>query len=503
MIPVKPSNNQQNCNPISSNCVTWQGPDIACISLQKGDTISDVTYKLAVELCDLLDQTDLNSFDLSCFDPICPKPENFHDLVQFIIDKLCTLNNCCSGTTSVAFSSTAKSLSVASAQTSGTCPDCTITIAPCFHYTDNFGNNITTMNIADYAAAIGTKVCTLATQYAGLQTTVSTQGQRITSLETWVNNYTPVVPSALSSCLYPNTSIQVTAFCQALEQEYCSLRNATGTPVSILTAISRQCADLDNLPKLFGSGLMSGIPGWTLQSNYTTAADAINNLWLTVCDLRAAVDNILNTCCNDSLTCTSTDVYFGTITLATGTLSVPLIGSTNFGAYDCPSGGTFVVKDKYNNVSTTNNPTVIGNLNSGSITLILGTTPLQTWTDLDITLNYCIENTNGIACTGTATGTFLNPAMTPTLTLDPLTTPGTVYYQFTNPATAVSAIFYVQIYDATETSLLNSVTHLNDVSDPLIGQFDSLIAGTEYKVRIGTQIGTYVRFGSFQSVSAT
>jgi hypothetical protein len=85
MIPVKPSNNQQNCNPISSNCVTWQGPDIACINLQKGDTVSDVTYKLAVELCDLLDQTNLNSFDLSCFDPVCPKPENFHDLVQFII----------------------------------------------------------------------------------------------------------------------------------------------------------------------------------------------------------------------------------------------------------------------------------------------------------------------------------------------------------------------------------------------------------------------------------
>jgi hypothetical protein len=504
MIPVKPSNNQQNCNPISSNCVTWQGPDIACINLQKGDTISDVTYKLAVELCDLLDQTNLDSFDLTCFDPICPKPENFHDLVQFIIDKLCTLNNCCSGTTPATFSSTAKSLSVASAQTSGTCPDCIITIASCFHYTDQFGNNITTMNIADYAAAIGAKVCTLATQYAGLQTTVSSQGQRITSLETWVNNYSPTIPTALSSCLYPNTVLQVTSFCQSLEQEYCNLRNATGTPTSLITAISRQCDNLDNLPKLYGAGLMGMTPGWVLQSNYASAADAINNLWLTVCDLRAAVDNILNTCCNDSLTCNSTSVSFGTITIATSTLSVPLLGTTSVGAVDCTSGIALNVSDKFGNTYTLSPvPAVVANLNGSPINVNLAATAVQYWSDLDVSLTYCIENTNNIACTGTVTSIYLNPGMTPTIILDPLTTPGTIYYTFANPATAVSAIFYVQLFDATETILLNMITYVNDTTVTLLGQFDSLTASVEYKVRIGTQIGTYVRYGAFQSVIAT
>jgi hypothetical protein len=29
-------------NPISSHCVIWQGPDLACIKLCKGDTVSDV-----------------------------------------------------------------------------------------------------------------------------------------------------------------------------------------------------------------------------------------------------------------------------------------------------------------------------------------------------------------------------------------------------------------------------------------------------------------------------
>jgi hypothetical protein len=496
MLPIKPGNNQENCNPISSNCVTWQGPDISCINLYKGDTVSDVTYKLALELCDLLAQTSLDSFDLSCFDPICPKPENFHDLVQFIIDKLCTLNNCCSGATPVAFSTAASTMS---AQTTGTCPDCTITIASCFYYTDQFGNNITTMNIADYAAAIGTKVCTLSTQYAALQATVGQQGQRITNLETAFANFNVPIPTVLSNCLYPNSSIQVNVFCQSLEQAFCDLRTATGQPTSIIAAIQQQCANLDNLPRLSGSGLMGMIPGWTLQSNYSTAADAINNLWLTVCDIRAAVDNILNTCCNDSLTCNTTSVSIGTVSLATLNLDIPLQGTVNPGAVDCVSGISLNIVDKYGTVYTPSAPAVVSNLNGSPITISLATSSLQTWSDFDITLNYCIENTNQIACTGSATTTFLNPDMTPTLSLGVLSL-ATIDYSFTNPATSVGAAFFIQLYDSTQTVLLATSSHLNDTTTPLIGSFTGLGSGIQYQVRIGTQIGTYIRYGSFQSI---
>ena len=89
-IPIQPSDTQAGCNPVSSNCVIWQGPDIPCITLCRGDSISDVTYKVATELCTLVDQLDITGFDVSCFPPICPKPENIHDLIQFIIDQLCT-----------------------------------------------------------------------------------------------------------------------------------------------------------------------------------------------------------------------------------------------------------------------------------------------------------------------------------------------------------------------------------------------------------------------------
>ena len=33
------------CSPIASNCVVWTGPNIPCINLCKGDTVSDVVFK--------------------------------------------------------------------------------------------------------------------------------------------------------------------------------------------------------------------------------------------------------------------------------------------------------------------------------------------------------------------------------------------------------------------------------------------------------------------------
>ena len=69
---MKPLNiNKAGCTNMSSNCVIWEGPDIPCINLCKGDSITDVIYKLATELCKLLDIVDLSTYDLKCFNHLC------------------------------------------------------------------------------------------------------------------------------------------------------------------------------------------------------------------------------------------------------------------------------------------------------------------------------------------------------------------------------------------------------------------------------------------------
>jgi hypothetical protein len=87
---MKPLNYDNSpCSPISSNCVIWQGPDLHCIKLCTGDTVSDVIANLATELCTVMDQLSITNYDLSCFDLVGCKPETFQELLQFLIEQIC------------------------------------------------------------------------------------------------------------------------------------------------------------------------------------------------------------------------------------------------------------------------------------------------------------------------------------------------------------------------------------------------------------------------------
>jgi len=78
------------CTPTSSNCIIWQGPDIECIDLCHGDTVTDVIFKLACLLCQLKSDLSVESYDLTCLDlDVCDVPTSYKELLQLIIEKLC------------------------------------------------------------------------------------------------------------------------------------------------------------------------------------------------------------------------------------------------------------------------------------------------------------------------------------------------------------------------------------------------------------------------------
>mgnify|MGYP003670327522 FL=1 len=80
---MKPLNlDNSPCSPISSNCVVWQGPDISCINLCTGDTVSDVVSAMAKELCTILDSLKVTNYDLTCFNSTACGPEDFNALIQ-------------------------------------------------------------------------------------------------------------------------------------------------------------------------------------------------------------------------------------------------------------------------------------------------------------------------------------------------------------------------------------------------------------------------------------
>ena len=96
---IRKTNASKNgCAKQSSNCVIWEGPDIPCLTLCKGDSITEVVYELATKVCDLLSSLDPATFDVQCLEIPCIDirtcaPQNFHDLIQILIDTICEIKN--------------------------------------------------------------------------------------------------------------------------------------------------------------------------------------------------------------------------------------------------------------------------------------------------------------------------------------------------------------------------------------------------------------------------
>lgn len=455
MLPIGPNNQQNSGIPVSSNLVIWQGPDIECINLCRGDSISDVTYKLALELCDLLTQVDVSTFDLSCFDPVCPTIKNFHELIQFLIDKICTLQT--TGTTGSSSSSSDSGGSFrtgggagSGSSTTGTgnssgsaCPDCMITVPQCFWYYDNFGSLITQMQLIDYATAMANKICTILNDITNIkinQTNMQLQINYITE------NYRPVpqipLPVFVSTCLtdkipvVPPTGIALSTMIQAIESAFCELRTATGMPNDILTAIFKQCVALDtslamNLPGV----TMAAIPGWVSSGSYSTLANSINNMWITICDLRAAVGTIMATCCPQG--CDGLVLSLQMTFTAPSTLTLFWSGDGT-GFTDCNlSGSLITITDSYGNSYSTRVP-VVANI-GGSFPMDLSSTPLNLATNLNVHVECCVRKIDGTAtCERCFDDVLINTTICPTLTLSADT--ASVVYSFNN--TVVGTVTY-------------------------------------------------------------
>jgi hypothetical protein len=84
-------NTKDGCIKTSSNCVTWNGPDIPCLNLCSGDSITDVVYKLATDYCETLLLLDPTQYDISCFNYEGCAPENFEELFQLVINQICSV----------------------------------------------------------------------------------------------------------------------------------------------------------------------------------------------------------------------------------------------------------------------------------------------------------------------------------------------------------------------------------------------------------------------------
>tara|TARA_R100000655_G_scaffold32540_2_gene64399 strand:- start:12921 stop:14555 length:1635 start_codon:yes stop_codon:yes gene_type:complete len=271
---MKPLNlDNSPCNPISSNCVVWQGPDITCINLCNGDTVSDVVNKLATELCTIMETLKISNYDLTCFNLTTCGPADFQALIQLLINKICELEG----------------VTPSEEKGASGCPDCVVSVAECF-----ITGNQTTMQLTAYVNLIGERICSIISDIALINEQIADILVRITNLE---DEPAPTftMPRVSSTCpigdLASETPHDIDTFLSELVNNttngYCSYISVLGLPADITTAVTSQC--------VVGADATRNNPGVTYSTlatwvgSPTTVEDAITNLWLVVCDLYSAL----------------------------------------------------------------------------------------------------------------------------------------------------------------------------------------------------------------------
>lgn len=471
---MKPLNyNDPTCNPISSNCVVWQGPDIPCLSLCKGDSISEVVYKLATEVCAIVETLKLDNYDLSCFNLGVLTPTTFQNLIQTIIDRLCVVEGCTlnpDGTCKEDVDPAAPG-----------CPDCQIPINPAFYYINPQGDTVRSMQLTDYATTIGNKVATIMVQITIIQTTLAQHNARIQALEV-APAPTFTLPEVTPTCVLAPNPTPMNIVLAALEQQFCQLQNATGVSTEIYNNIAKQCLGLSNTPALATNTNMSGISGWN--SNPANAAQSIGNLWLTLCDMRTAIRTIQINCCPagcDGILInlfaevigTNLKLYF------TGTLPAGFVncaGSTLFNITDSLGGVINITVDIAGNM---NNPT--------GVTIALAGTPVDPTVNITLSADPCFTNTTtGSVCKSCLEYNIIVDACCPDITLTPSSFDA-VLYEFNTCSGAIT--YTIELWDASAVTMLQSAVYTTTGVETKNGAFNGLTSSTEYKVRITTTTG--------------
>lgn len=480
---MKPLNyDKTTCSPVSSNCVIWQGPDIECINLCKGDTITDVVYKMATELCIIMDTFNLKQYDLKCFaNGICP-PDTFKEFIQALIDKVCALQGCLPdcipgcppcGTEPVV-QSAARVVSVQTTTFSG---DTVVQVAEPFYYINQYGDTVTTMTVTEYAIAIGNKVATHISDIASIQQALASQSLRITALE---NAPAPTLelPTIIPTGILPKTATAIDDVLQVLEAQFVQLRNATGTPNEIYTNIQKQAPNLNSANSLANpSATMSSLPGWS--STVNNEAASVGNIWIAINDMRTAIQNLIATYlpseCNNISLAINASFSENVVTLyITG--NVPSYFNNTIAAgtpfrFEDTLGNTYVIN--INILTIINNPS--------GFQVDLTNTSINKGSNITITAEPSFTSTNtGSECQSILLYTIVNQAACPSVTY----TPATTAIDFAYTSESGSRIYTVDLYTQLSEEPVASQTNTTNEVTNITGTFVDLTPNTAYTARV-------------------
>jgi hypothetical protein len=381
MTPYNSSSNKENCAPISSNCVIWQGPDIDCINLCNGDSISDVVYRLALEVCAFQGAVGLSSVDLSCLIQVCnntpavPATITIPVALNLLASRICCLNDL-----------------IENLPVPGTSnyEEPTLNLATCLRYTNPAtGQLVTSLLESQYVTLLGNKLCDLTAVVTTHTTAIANLNTAVTALQ---NSTRYVPPTVTPKCVLPSVPTAMNTVLTAVETQFCTLVGALGTNPQIGAAAASQCTNLNAAPSLSGGGTMSGLAGWN--STVTNLAQSMQNLWITVCDMRSVMNGLL-TCCSQADCTRFVLAYTVSTTSGRTVVTLDFTGTTLPPGYvDCsPLGSVVTITDG------------VGHTYTGRAILVGATTVI-----CDLTgLNFNVSQTYTVTVAGCVKSTSTTP----------------------------------------------------------------------------------------------
>ena len=373
--------NKESCIPISSNCIIWQGGDLPCIDLCRGDSISEVVYKGALVIQSIKDSLDLSDMDLSylfiqCSS--CPQPDKtLKNVLELLIAKV-------------------KQVEEGSGGGTVTPEDVLVTISGCFRSNDSNGEVVSQLPHTIYTRQIGLKVCAIITSLENHGAQLDNLEQRVAELES--DSGESGVPKVSSVCVVPgasNSAPQVRNVDEAwelLERSYCGLKTVLGEPTELINNIS-----LDIQP----SGNPAGVykltnPAEVLWTDgATNIAQLIRHTLLALSDVRDAVKLIMENCCK--ITCDDIVVDFD-VKLSDDRLTMTLFFITKssipngFEDYNPHFGNRLTISDQYGAMHYANIRIMEAVNDPDGVVIDLSGSPLDPHSDYFLSMDASLKN---------------------------------------------------------------------------------------------------------------
>jgi hypothetical protein len=491
MIPTNSSGTTNGCDNISSNCVVWQGPDIACIDLCSGDTISEVTAKIATKVCDIITNgvsanPSLTGLDITCLNVRGTTPTQLVPVLQAMVNQICLNSN-----------------STSLPPTKQVQDDLPImTLPACMQYNDASGNPVTQLRLDLFAELIANQVCTNLASIQTINSTLTSYSNRLDVLEACVLpcsgaiTEVQIVPTCVTSTIGQLTNVSVVVL--ALESAFCALRNATGTPANINTAINQ--TTLTGASQLLSnsSATYSSISGWSNTAN--TLAQSVQNAWVVIDDMYAAITDIQTNCCPsgcDGITFayTSTSVIGPSSGLVTD-INMNFMNSTIPSSFNDSAGFTIVTVTDSLGASTSSTMSVALLQNSPTGQNV-NVSSLNVGSDLNVAVQFSVtDGSQTCEANQSSVVTVQLPCPSTTWTMAQTTADVSLTNSLGN-----TAQYVIDILDANNI-VVDTVTK-NNPGGTVTHQFTGLTPDTAYQGRVTVSYGGNTRVCPVSAIATT